>query len=359
MLQSVRTYLETNGPVEASAPVRIDLGGTLDIPTLHYPLRHLRPVTFNAAIALRTRVRLQPFTDGRVKVSSRGFADAEFEPAKAPFDHPLGLMFAVAAYFGLSGLHIEIESSSPPRSALGGSSSAAVALVAACAALLSEDERGAGLGRQEAATLAHHVEAGVAGVPCGLQDQLAAAYGGIHAWHWHCGPEGTGFDGETLLAGDAVAWFEQRALLAYCGHPHESRNINSRWIAQFLEARTRSAWAEIVDCTRGFVDAMKKGDAAGGVDWMNREAALRLDMTPDVLDSQGERLCAAAAVAGCGSRFTGAGGGGCIWAFGPRAAIETLRPEWVARTESVASAAMLDVNVDTKGMLVNTKPTNS
>jgi len=353
MYQSVRKYLEENGPVEASAPVRVDLGGTLDISTLHYPLRHRHPMTFNAAVGLRTGIRLGPYTDDRVKVSSRGFPDAVFGPDQAPFRHPLGLMFAVAGYFGVTGLHIDIQSASPPRSALGGSSSAAVALVAAYAELLRGVAGGTVLSRKQAATLAHHIEAGVAGVPCGLQDQLAAAYGGIHAWHWQCGPDGSGFDQEALLAGEGVAWFEKRALLVYCGNPHESRDINSRWIAQFLEARTRPAWAEIVDCTRGFVDAMKKSDAASAADWMNREAAIRLQMTPDVLDNLGHRLCDNAAAASCGARFTGAGGGGCVWAFGRRADIEKLKPIWAADTESVNSAVLLDFTVDTKGMAVN------
>ena len=333
--------------------MRVDLGGTLDISTLHYPLRHLNPMTFNAAVSLRTRVRLQPYVDGRVKVSSRGFADAEVEVENVPFEHPLGLMFAVAAYFGLTGVHIDIQSSSPPRSALGGSSSAAVALVAAYAKLLQATGQRAGLNRWQAAGLAHHVEAGVAGVPCGLQDQLAAAYGGIHAWHWQGGPEGTRYKREALLVDDGIAWFEKRVLLAYCGQPHESRNINSRWIAQFLQARTRSDWAAIVDCTRGFVDAMKNGDAAGGAAWMNREADIRLKMTPDVLDDLGTRLCTAAREAGCGARFTGAGGGGCVWAFGRQADIENLKPEWTAATETIASAALLDFIVDTQGTRVH------
>lgn len=355
MYRSVRKYLEKNGPVEASAPVRVDLGGTLDISTLHYPLRHLGPLTFNAAVGLRTGVQLRPFTDGRVKVSSAGFADADFEPDKAPFNQPLGLMFAVAGYFGLTGIHIVIQSTSPPRSALGGSSSAAVALVAAYADLLSRVTESGRLDRRQAAMLAHHIEAGVAGVPCGLQDQLAAAYGGIHAWRWQGGADGTQFSREVVLAGEkSIAWFEERALLAYCGNPHESRDINGRWIAQFLQARTRSVWAEIVDCTEGFIDAMKQSDAARAAEWMNREAALRLQMTPDVLDSTGGCLCAQAAKAGCGARFTGAGGGGCVWAIGRRADIRKLRSVWDAQTASVASAALLDLNVDTQGMVVNT-----
>ncbi len=355
MYRSVRRYLEENGPVEASAPVRIDLGGTLDISTLHYPLRHLKPQTFNAAVGLRTGIRLMPYTDGQVKVSSRGFVDAAFEPDKAPFNHPLGLMFAVAGYFGLTGIQIDIESASPPKSALGGSSSAAVALVVAYADLLRGEKGDAVFSREQAAMLAHFIEAGVAGVPCGLQDQLAAAYGGIHAWHWHCGPNGTGFGRESLLDDDGLVWFEERTLLAYCGIPHESRDVNGRWIAQFLSARTRLEWAEIVDCTGGFIDAMKKGNSTRAVEWMNRETGIRLKMTPDVLDSLGSRLFEDAIAANCGARFTGAGGGGCVWAFGRCADIKNLKGIWASRTKSIDTATLLDLTIDTQGVVVNNK----
>ena len=130
MSNKLRKLLETQ-PIEASAPCRIDMGGTLDIPIFYYPLRYLSPCTFNIALEHRTRVRLLPYTGNLVKISSAGFEDAEFPQDSAPFNHPLGLMFATAAYFNAGGVHIEIESASPPRSALGGSSSATVALVAA------------------------------------------------------------------------------------------------------------------------------------------------------------------------------------------------------------------------------------
>ena len=63
------------------------------------------------------------------------------------FEHPMGLMFAIAAYFRAGGIHIQIESASPPRSALGGSSAAAVALVAALAEARPDQEQRPVVGR--------------------------------------------------------------------------------------------------------------------------------------------------------------------------------------------------------------------
>jgi len=92
-------------PIEASAPCRIDMGGTLDIRTFYYPLRHLSPCTFNIAVGLRTRVRLLPHHNDRIKISSRGFKSAEFPISRAPFAHPLGLMLAIAVYFNAKNIH--------------------------------------------------------------------------------------------------------------------------------------------------------------------------------------------------------------------------------------------------------------
>jgi hypothetical protein len=36
--------------VQASAPCRVDMGGTLDIGTFYYPLQHAGPCTFNLAL---------------------------------------------------------------------------------------------------------------------------------------------------------------------------------------------------------------------------------------------------------------------------------------------------------------------
>ena len=54
--------------IESSAPCRIDMGGTLDISTFYYPLRHLYPCTVNIAINLRTTVQLLPYDKGVIKV---------------------------------------------------------------------------------------------------------------------------------------------------------------------------------------------------------------------------------------------------------------------------------------------------
>ena len=341
--------LESND-IEASAPCRIDMGGTLDIATFAYPLYHLSPCTLNIAIGLRTRVRLRPYSRGSVKISSRGFEDAQFPAADAPYDHPLGLMFAIAAYFNAHGIHIEIESQSPPRSALGGSSVAAVALVAAFSRLAAHPKSRTGFGRRSMALLAYRLEESVAGVPCGFQDQLAAAYGGVHAWYRQTHPDRPLFKRKVVVRKDLHKKLERHILLAYCGKPHESKDINGKWVKQFLAGNHRNRWAEIVACTHQFVTALSERNYQQAAIHMNRETALRRKMTPDVLDSVGERLVQIALQNNCGARFTGAGGGGCMWALGETEDIDRLRSMWEESLSTRKEACLLDVKIDTLGV---------
>ena len=354
MQKSIRDILEA-GDVEASAPCRIDMGGTLDISTFYYPLRHLSPCTFNIAINLKTQVRLFPYNKGMVKVSSKGFKSAEYPFNKAPFDHPLGLMFAIAAYFGAQGIHIDIDSSSPPRSALGGSSAAAVALVGALlniAPVPVKQAEAVNFSRRKSAILAYVLESSVAGVPCGLQDQLAAAYGGVNAWYWRSDIEGPLFRKRVIVKKTFHKDLEQHIVLAYCGIPHESKNINRKWVKQFLSGKSYELWAEIVVCTQKFIDALTKKNFREASAAMNAEMDIRRKMTPDVLDSIGEKLVGSAVENNCGARFTGAGGGGCIWAIGEIEDICRLRGIWEEILSRRRGACLLDVKIDSQGLMV-------
>ena len=336
-------------PITASAPCRVDFGGTLDIGSFHYPLRHQKPVTVNLALDLRTEVRVQAGSDRRIRIASAGFDDAVFDPGTAPYDHPLGLMFAVADYFGVEGAHIRIRSASPPRSGLGGSSVAAVALIKAFSKV-REQMGGKELSRETISLLAHIIEQGAAGVPCGWQDQLAAAFGGVNAWTWTADPEQLPFVRHPLATGQGLDCLSRRLLVAYLGVTHVSTDVNRTWIKQFIGGKHRAKWEKIVSLTRTFADAIQRLDMGTAVDAMNRETAIRKTMTPLVLDDLGDQLTAAAVQCGCGARFTGAGGGGCLWALGESDRLVELKPKWQRLLGRRSSAGILDCRVDAEGV---------
>lgn len=337
-------------PIEASVPCRIDMGGTLDIRTFFYPLQYLAPCTVNIALTLRTTVRLGPYRAGRVKITSKGFRSAEFSAGQLPFRHPLGLMFAVCAYFRAEGIHVDIESESPPRSALGGSSSAAVALVAALSELRFRSTGLPAFTRKQAALVAQALEESVAGVPCGFQDQLAAAYGGVNAWYWQTAAARAPFKRRTLVSKGGHRRLKRHIVIAYCGIPHVSKDINGRWVSQFLAGRRRQAWEEIAGLSNAFADALAREDYRAAATAMNRETDIRRRLTPEVLEPVGGRLVAAARRLNCGARFTGAGGGGCLWAIGEADAIERLGRRWQQIVAGHRQARLLSAAVDARGL---------
>lgn len=340
----------TSEPIEASAPCRIDMGGTLDLSTFFLPLNSLKPCTFNAALDLRTKVRISPFDPGRTKISSRGFESLVVDSDKAPFNPPLGLILAVAAYFQAEGVHIEIESASPPRSALGGSSVAAVALIWAFYKALAKT--GVELPSfEQVAVLAHAIEQSVAGVPCGMQDQLAAVFGGVNAWHWNADSAGPMFKRETLIPVDRCPSFDRRLIVAYCGIPHVSKDINGTWVRQFISGETRSVWLRILECSQKFIACVAAGDYSQAQHMMNVETDLRCQLTPEVLDDLGMALVMAAREHTCAARFTGAGGGGCLWALGEPEQIIHLKKVWGRILAGRESAEILDTHVDPQGLI--------
>ncbi len=332
--------------IKTSVPCRVDFGGTLDISTFYLSLAHLRPATLNLALNLRTHVTLSPWTKDRIKISSRGFESIERGKEDTGIDNPMGLMFAIARFFNAHGVHIHIESTSPPRSALGGSSSAAVAIIAAFYTAIGKKKY-----PEHIAWLAHYIESSVAGVPCGLQDQTAAAFGGVNLWEWTFGNTSPKFIQKPLYreAEDTLE-LNHHILVAYCGIPHESKDINGQWVTAFKTGKVVHHFEEIVRITKEFSNALKAKNFNLAGELMNQETQLRCEITPEVLDNTGKKLFERAKAAHCGARFTGAGGGGCLWAVGEKKNIRTLFKSWGAVLTTVENGHILETAIDTRGI---------
>ena len=75
-------------------------------------------------------------------------------------------------------------------------------------------------------------------------------------------------------------------------------------------------------------------------------------MTPEVLDNTGKKLFERAVALNCGARFTGAGGGGCLWAIGEQDNISRLADDWKALLDPIEDAALLDTRIDTDGIVI-------
>ncbi len=337
-------------PIRASAPCRVDSGGTWDIKAMALPLEAVQPVTVNIALSLRTEVTLMPYEEGRVSVASEGFADREEHSFDAvPFDSPFGIFFAAVSHFGFHGVEVRIRSDSPVKSALGGSSTALVALVKALTKAASL--RGsAPLKTGAVLHLAYHLEDSVSRGKCGIQDQAAAAYGSIHLWKWRYGAPGSIFTRVPLAERRELPEYSVRLLVAYSGKSHVSARINRAWIEDFLSGRTRSGWIKANDIVRQLAGALKDKEWSRCARLLREEMAVRREITPDALIPVTEELVHMAEACGCGARFAGAGCGGSVWAMGEKGRIERLRESWSAHLKPIRGAGVLECGVDPVGV---------
>jgi D-glycero-alpha-D-manno-heptose-7-phosphate kinase len=347
---STRRALEER-PVEASAPCRIDSGGTWDIKALSLPLAGIQPVTVTVALDLRTRVKLLPFRENHLRLSSRGFGSLEIDCSRRglPFVPPFGLFFAALAHFGFVGLEVVMESDSPVRSALGGSSTALTALIKALS-ILGERLGAKPLPPREILALGYQVEDGISGAFCGIQDQAAAVYGGVHLWQWRYGRSHAPYIRESLFNAKGCLDLSRHILVANSGHYHDSLDINRGWVEAFLSGRTRAGWIESNRATHEFAETLRDRDWEGAARALQKETAIRRDITPDALIRETQGLVDAAQAEGCGARFTGAGGGGAVWAIGGLRRIQALRKRWDNLLAPLKGGAILECNVDPLGV---------
>jgi len=308
------------------------------------------PVTINIALDLRTRVTLTPFEDGRVKVSSEGFARGEEYPHESlPFDSPFGLFFAAVSHFGFHGLQVHLKSDSPLKAALGGSSTALVALLKALSkiAVLSGKK---GLSAAEILHLGYHLEDSVSTGKCGIQDQAAAVFGGVNLWRWRFGDRRTPYRRESLAGRESRKEISQRILVAFSGKSHVSSRINRAWIKDFLSGKTRGGWIEANRMVVGLGEAIKSRRWDEAADHLKAEMTIRRKITPDALIPLTEKLIAQAEERGCGARFAGAGAGGSVWALGEVDGINDLRSLWETTLEPIRGASVLKCVVDPVGV---------
>jgi D-glycero-alpha-D-manno-heptose-7-phosphate kinase len=346
---SIRELLEKS-PIQGSAPCRIDSGGTWDIKAMALPFEGLNPITVNIALDLRTFVSLLPFKSGWIKVSSDTYPYQESYPLiEAPFGSRFGLFLAIAAYFMMHGVEISIHSSSPVNAGLGGSSTAAVATIKAFSmarALLNQGE----IERRNILHLAYQLEDGVCGGGCGMQDQGAAVFGGVHAWSWNYSREGSVFERETIVEHTGYEGMSRRMLVAYSGRRHRSIRINRRWIKEFLCGGTRFGWIEANRMVHRLASHIREGrweEAAGA---LRDEVAIRRKITPEAFTTVIDLLIRGSEDMGCGARFAGAGGGGSVWAIGETDAITRLRGVWEDILKTTRNGRILDCRIDPDGV---------
>ena len=154
------------------APVRIcDIGGWTD--TWFCP----NGAVFNICVSLYSYVRIIPTNTSRINLISENLnTRTEIKDFhKIEYDGNLDLLKAAIKRMNINeGLNIYVRTEAPPGCGTGTSASVAVALIAALAQLSNKE-----LNPSEIAELAHKLEVEELKLESGVQDQYAAALGGI------------------------------------------------------------------------------------------------------------------------------------------------------------------------------------
>lgn len=335
----------------ASAPSRVDVGGTWDLKCFALPYVHIYPVTTNLALTMRTRIHLRAYKPGWIRI----FDDQHHE--EYPLDNlnlscHFGLLYAIVAHFGLSGLEIEVGYGCPPRSGVGGSGTLGVALAGALARA-QELTGGGNLSREAIVELVYNIEDGMRYSYTGLQDQCAAAFGGVNRWHWTYGEMNGKFRREPLLAKEGITALSQRLLVAYVGKSHDSNDVNSKQVTDFLAGKSHKKWFRINAIANEFATALSNSDWTTAGDLINEETSIRCSIVPSRITNMGEKLQSTCHNMNIGFATAGSGNGGCVWALAHDPdQITDLTDQWQTILNDVPTAQILNVAIDPQGLKV-------
>lgn len=325
--------------IETSAPTRIDLaGGTLDIWPLY--LFHPGAQTVNAAISLRARARVESRADARIVIRSEdtGRTVEADDAGGLRGNRDLRLLALLAHFFEARALTLTTSSDSPAGAGIAGSSALNVAV---CAALA--EWKDVQYDSEALLQVAMNVEAQAIEVPTGLQDYRPALYGGIAAIE--LAP-----DGAHRIPIDAdPAELERRIVLCYTGAPRNSGTNNWEITKRHIDGDRHvfDCFERIRDTAAAMRRALVRSDwegvgAAIADEWENRKR-LAPGVTTPAIDDFIARGRAAGATA---AKVCGAGGGGCLFCYGP-----PDRRDDIAHALAAGGAQILPFRIERTGLI--------
>jgi D-glycero-alpha-D-manno-heptose-7-phosphate kinase len=291
--------------VSSAAPLRIcDNGGWTDT----WFAAHGRVFSIAVRPRIEVTLRLSSGGSGRYDVALESYGERF---SWRPGDRPEGRRALVAAVMNASTVapdedgELAIRCAIPGGASTGTSSAVAVALVGALARARRET-----LAPLDAAMRAHDIETRGLGRESGIQDQLAAAFGGINLIEIDRYPVarvvGLPVSGATRHA------LARRLLLVYLGRSHESYAIHDTVIRGLRDAGPAAAPLEALRrAALASADAVVSGDleALGAAMQANTDAQVALH--PDLVSADARQVIATAAAQGAvGWKVNGAGGPG-------------------------------------------------
>jgi D-glycero-alpha-D-manno-heptose-7-phosphate kinase len=235
----------------------------------------------------------------------------------APSGNPL-VAAALQEYPPGGQLEVSVRSDVPVGSGLGASAAVAVALVAALTAA-----RGEQLTPMQTARGAHHLEADVVGIECGVQDHAAAAFGGINFISVDAYP--------SFTVEHVDVWPDlQRVLtVVFLGQPHDSSSVHR----EVIDGGDPSVFERLRQAAVLARDAVIARDLKAFGEALAENTGAQADLHPGVVGRDALVVIEAARRLGSlGWKVNGAGGeGGSITVLSGSRQDKTAFEDWVRR----------------------------
>jgi D-glycero-alpha-D-manno-heptose-7-phosphate kinase len=304
----------------ARAPVRVSFfGGGTDLPA--YYLRYggsVLSTTINKYVYVIMNVSEQDV----LQITSSDYQTFYRHPPGEPllWDGDLSFPRAVLHHFGVEhGVSMFLASEVPPGTGLGSSSSVTVALIKAVSVA-----RGLKLSKAQVAEMAVQIELEKMGKPIGVQDQYAAAFGGLNCFTF----DTTGIHAEPIdLPAATLNQLESNLLLMFTGSARDSAEILSRQTqaSQQRDPIVIEALQAVHELSRRAHDYLVRGEVDQfGVllheAWQHKKR-FAAGVTNARIDQVYEQALRHGAL---GGKITGAGGGGFLMLYCPSGTIESV-----------------------------------
>jgi D-glycero-alpha-D-manno-heptose-7-phosphate kinase len=301
--------------IVSCAPLRVSFaGGGSDIAAFY---RKRRGAVLSCAIAKYSFIVVHPFFSA-TKYHLK-YARTELVDRLDEIQHPIlreGLRMQ-----GIDpGIEIVSIADIPRGTGLGSSSSFSVALVNALYA-----HRRIFVPKERLAHEACALEIDRLGEPIGKQDQYAAAYGGMNLIEFE--PRGGVTVQPLLLAGATLSELEGNLMLFFTGSQRDARALLSHQVAAIeSDDAVVRRMQQMVDLAYAMRDLLLAGDLHAFGLALHRGWELKRGISAQISTSKIDELYARALAAGAlGGKLTGAGGGGFLLLYCPKAAQARVR----------------------------------
>lgn len=336
--------------VTARAPTRIDLaGGTVDL----WPIHHLldSKATVNVGVTLDARTDVRTSDDGAFHFEStdqKARVRGDFDTAAKSTELPLlGLLLGAIWRRDLPPIVVTTAARSPAGAGLGGSSCLGVTVAAAlwkARALLTGENNGELLAEDALIRIVQDVEARLIRAPTGVQDYWGGMRGRVNVLRFPYGGTVCHTFAPAKLTG-----LTDELICCFSGKSRQSA-INNWEIFKRLfdgDQALLATFNEIGAAADACAQAVETGDFQKALHLSEKEWNLRTTLWPNIETVETKRQHQAAMSAGARfSRVCGAGGGGVMAVFAPKAVRQKVCEALTAAGGTVLDAVVADYGLE-------------